>query len=52
MGTLAAVAALVALRLGLERPDLDALEFKIKQVKIFGTQFKPFLFPAQVARVC
>ncbi len=42
-GTLAACAALGALL-----PDLDASESKIKHLKIPGTQFKPFLLPAQV----
>lgn len=43
LGTLAACAALGALL-----PDLDASESKIKHLKIPGTQFKPFLLPAQV----
>lgn len=43
MGTLAACAVLGALL-----PDLDASESKIKHLKIFGTNFKPFLLPAQV----
>ena len=43
MGTLAAVAALGALL-----PDLDASESKIRHVKVPGTNFKPFLLPAQV----
>ena len=42
-GTLAACAALGALL-----PDLDASESKIKHLKVLGTQFKPFLLPAQV----
>lgn len=41
-GTLAACAALGALL-----PDLDASESKIKHLKLMGTQFKPFLLPAQ-----
>jgi hypothetical protein len=41
-GTLAACAALGALL-----PDLDASEPKIKHLKLLGTQFKPFLLPAQ-----
>src|SRR5688572_13153044 len=45
MGTLAAVAALGALL-----PDLDASESKIQHLKLLGTQFKPFLLPAQVVR--
>lgn len=43
LGTLAACAALGALL-----PDLDASESKIKHLKILGTNFKPFLLPAQV----
>lgn len=43
LGTLAACAALGALL-----PDLDASESKIKHFKLPGTQFKPFLLPAQV----
>ena len=43
VGTLAAVAALGALL-----PDLDASGSKIKHLKLPGTQFKPFLLPAQV----
>ena len=43
IGTLAAVAALGALL-----PDLDASESNIKHLKILGTNFKPFLLPAQV----
>ena len=43
LGTLAACAALGALL-----PDLDASESKIKHLKLPGTQFKPFLLPAQV----
>ncbi len=43
MGTLAACAVLGALL-----PDLDASESKIKHLKILGTNFKPFLLPAQV----
>ncbi len=43
LGTLAACAAFGALL-----PDLDASESKIKHLKIPGTQFKPFLLPAQV----
>lgn len=42
-GTLATCAALGALM-----PDLDALESKIKHLKVPGTNFKPFLLPAQV----
>ena len=42
-GTLAACAALGALL-----PDLDASESKIKHLKLLGTQFKPFLLPAQI----
>jgi membrane-bound metal-dependent hydrolase YbcI (DUF457 family) len=42
-GTLAASAALGALL-----PDLDASESKIKHLKVLGTNFKPFLLPAQV----
>lgn len=42
-GTLAACAALGDLL-----PDLDASESKIKHLKLPGTQFKPFLLPAQV----
>jgi inner membrane protein len=45
MGTLAAIAALGALL-----PALDASESKIKHLKIMGTQFKPFLLPAQVVQ--
>ncbi len=43
LGTLAACAALGALL-----PDLDASESKIKHLKLLGTNFKPFLLPAQV----
>lgn len=43
LGTLAACAALGALL-----PDLDASESKIKHLKILGTNFKPFLLPAQI----
>ncbi len=43
IGTLSAVAALGALL-----PDLDAPESKIKHLKLLGTDFKPFLLPAQV----
>lgn len=43
MGTLAVCAVLGALL-----PDLDASESKIKHLKILGTNFKPFLLPAQV----
>lgn len=43
LGTLAACATLGALL-----PDLDASESKIKHLKLPGTQFKPFLLPAQV----
>lgn len=43
LGTLAVCAAFGALL-----PDLDASESKIKHLKIPGTQFKPFLLPAQV----
>ena len=43
LGTLAACAAFGALL-----PDLDASESKIKHLKLPGTQFKPFLLPAQV----
>ena len=42
-GTLAACAVLGALL-----PDLDASESKIKHLKLLGTNFKPFLLPAQV----
>ncbi len=42
-GTLSACAVLGALL-----PDLDASESKIKHLKVPGTQFKPFLLPAQV----
>lgn len=42
-GTLSACAVLGALL-----PDLDASESKIKHLKILGTNFKPFLLPAQV----
>jgi membrane-bound metal-dependent hydrolase YbcI (DUF457 family) len=42
-GTLAACAALGALL-----PDLDASESKIKHLKLLGTNFKPFLLPAQI----
>ena len=42
VGTLAAVAMLGSLL-----PDLDASESKIKHLKLPGTQFKPFLLPAQ-----
>lgn len=41
--TLAACAVLGALL-----PDLDASELKIKHLKFLGTNFKPFLLPAQV----
>ena len=41
-GTLAACAALGALM-----PDLDASQSKIKHLKVPGTNFKPFLLPAQ-----
>lgn len=43
LGTLAACAVLGALL-----PDLDASQSKIKHLKLPGTQFKPFLLPAQV----
>jgi membrane-bound metal-dependent hydrolase YbcI (DUF457 family) len=43
LGTLAASAVL-----GTLLPDLDASESKIKHLKVPGTQFKPFLLPAQV----
>ena len=43
LGTLAVCAALGALL-----PDLDASESKIKHLKILGTNFKPFLLPAQI----
>lgn len=43
LGTLAACASLGALL-----PDLDASESKIKHLKLPGTQFKPFLLPAQI----
>lgn len=43
LGTLAACAALGALL-----PDLDASQSKIKHLKLAGTQFKPFLLPAQI----
>lgn len=46
IGTLAAVAALGALL-----PDLDASESKIRHLKLLGTQFKPFLLPAQVVHL-
>lgn len=42
-GTLAACAAL-----GVLLPDLDASESKIKHLKLLGTNFKPFLIPAQI----
>lgn len=42
-GTLAACAVLGALM-----PDLDASESKIKHLKVPGTNFKPFLLPAQI----
>jgi membrane-bound metal-dependent hydrolase YbcI (DUF457 family) len=42
-GTLAACAALGALL-----PDLDASDSKIKHLRLLGTQFKPFLLPAQI----
>ena len=42
-GTLSACAALGALL-----PDLDASESKIKHLKLIGTNFKPFLLPAQI----
>ena len=34
--------------LGALLPDLDASESKIKHLKILGTNFKPFLLPAQI----
>lgn len=43
LGTLAACAVLGALL-----PDLDASQSKIKHLKLPGTQFKPFLLPAQI----
>jgi membrane-bound metal-dependent hydrolase YbcI (DUF457 family) len=42
-GVLAACATLGALL-----PDLDASESKIKHLRLLGTNFKPFLLPAQV----
>lgn len=42
-GSLAACAVLGALL-----PDLDASESKIKHLKLPGTEFKPFLVPAQI----
>lgn len=43
MGVLVMCATLGALL-----PDLDASESKVKHLKIPGSQFKPFLLPAQV----
>ena len=43
LGTLAACATLGALL-----PDMDASESKVKHLKLLGTNFKPFLLPAQV----
>lgn len=42
-GVLAACAALGALL-----PDLDASQSKIKHLRLLGTNFKPFLLPAQI----
>jgi membrane-bound metal-dependent hydrolase YbcI (DUF457 family) len=46
LGTLTACAVL-----GAFLPDLDACESKINHLKLFGTNFKPFLLPTQIVHL-